>query len=99
MYLRGVSVFVYQPSRSRSDYSQSDVEVKAPVGYVPNATNGVESTVSAEAYRRRHEISVTVSIHISHADDCCFFVCFKCFCLNSIRTIGIPYIYSTISSP
>ncbi|KAH6774422.1 DEAD box RNA helicase family protein [Perilla frutescens var. hirtella] len=49
----------YQASRSRSDYPQNDVEVKASVGYVSHASNGAESIMSAEAYRRRHEISVT----------------------------------------
>ncbi|XP_057769332.1 ATP-dependent RNA helicase-like protein DB10 isoform X2 [Salvia miltiorrhiza] len=46
-------------TRGRSDYSQSDVEVKASVGYGPHPSNGADSIVSAEAYRRRHEISVT----------------------------------------
>ncbi|XP_047982179.1 ATP-dependent RNA helicase-like protein DB10 [Salvia hispanica] len=49
----------YQATRSRPDYSHSDVEVKANVGYGPLAPTGAESIVSAEAYRRRHEISVT----------------------------------------
>ncbi|XP_047959889.1 ATP-dependent RNA helicase-like protein DB10 [Salvia hispanica] len=49
----------YQDVRNRSDYSQIDVEVKPSVGYGPLASNGAESMVSAEAYRRRHEISVT----------------------------------------
>ncbi|KAG6394237.1 hypothetical protein SASPL_144819 [Salvia splendens] len=49
----------YQATRSRPDYSHSDVEVKASVGYGPLAPTGAESIVSAEAYRRRHEISVT----------------------------------------
>ncbi|XP_042021050.1 ATP-dependent RNA helicase-like protein DB10 [Salvia splendens] len=49
----------YQDVRNRSDYSQIDVEVKASVGYGPFTSNGAESMVSAEAYRRRHEISVT----------------------------------------
>ncbi|KAL1538556.1 RNA helicase [Salvia divinorum] len=49
----------YQETRNRSDYSQSDVEVKAAVGYGPLASNSAESMVSAEAFRRRHEISVT----------------------------------------
>lgn len=43
--------------------------MNANVGYGSHASNGVESIMSAEAYRRRHEISVTVSIFISHAVD------------------------------
>ncbi|XP_042024544.1 ATP-dependent RNA helicase-like protein DB10 [Salvia splendens] len=49
----------YQDVTNRSDYSQIDVEVKASVGYGPLTSNGAEGMVSAEAYRRRHEISVT----------------------------------------
>lgn len=43
--------------------------VKASVGHGPYASNGAESNLSAESYRRRHEISVTVSIYIIRAVD------------------------------
>ncbi|KAI3474901.1 hypothetical protein Pfo_030212 [Paulownia fortunei] len=46
-------------ARSRSDYSQSDADVKTSVGHGSYASKGAESSLSAESYRRRHEISVT----------------------------------------
>ncbi|KAK4417785.1 ATP-dependent RNA helicase-like protein DB10 [Sesamum alatum] len=49
----------YQTARSRSDYLQSDADVKTNFGYGSHAAKDAESGLSAESYRRRHEISVT----------------------------------------
>lgn len=70
--------YFVQATRSRPDYSHSDVEVKANVGYGPLAPTGAESIVSAEAYRRRHEISVTVSFYFISAA-MLFFFCISYF--------------------
>ncbi|KAL0331952.1 UNVERIFIED_CONTAM: ATP-dependent RNA helicase-like protein DB10 [Sesamum calycinum] len=44
---------------SRSDYLQSEADVKTSFGYGSYAAKDAESGLSAESYRRRHEISVT----------------------------------------
>ncbi|KAL0344013.1 UNVERIFIED_CONTAM: ATP-dependent RNA helicase-like protein DB10 [Sesamum angustifolium] len=49
----------YQTARSRSDYLQSEADVKTSFGYGSYAAKDAESGLSAESYRRRHEISVT----------------------------------------
>ncbi|KAL0377413.1 UNVERIFIED_CONTAM: ATP-dependent RNA helicase-like protein DB10 [Sesamum radiatum] len=48
-----------QQQWSRSDYLQSDADVKPSFGYGSYAAKDAESGLSAESYRRRHEISVT----------------------------------------
>ncbi|KAG8384841.1 hypothetical protein BUALT_Bualt04G0160300 [Buddleja alternifolia] len=49
----------YPTARSRSDYSQNGADEKASAGLGPLASKGVENGLSAESYRRRHEIFVT----------------------------------------
>ncbi|KAL8471307.1 hypothetical protein ACS0TY_028192 [Phlomoides rotata] len=49
----------FQAARSRPDYPRSDAELKTSFANGSHATNGGEISLSAESYRRRHEISVT----------------------------------------
>lgn len=49
----------YQTARSRSDYLQIDADVKTSFGYGSYAAKDAENGLSAESYRRQHEISVT----------------------------------------
>ncbi|KAL7100674.1 hypothetical protein ACP275_08G010000 [Erythranthe tilingii] len=49
----------YETARSRSDYSQGHVDVHPSVGNGTYAPKGAENSLSAESYRRQHEISVT----------------------------------------
>ncbi|GER29498.1 DEAD-box ATP-dependent RNA helicase 46 [Striga asiatica] len=46
-------------ARSRPDYSPTDADFRSSHGQGSYVSKGVESGVSAESYRRRHEISVT----------------------------------------
>ncbi|KAL6551478.1 hypothetical protein OROGR_007632 [Orobanche gracilis] len=46
-------------AKSRSNYSPTDADVRTGVGLGSYSLKGAESVVSAESYRRRHEISVT----------------------------------------
>ncbi|PIN21840.1 ATP-dependent RNA helicase [Handroanthus impetiginosus] len=49
----------FQTPRIRSDYLQADAYVKTSVGNGTYGSKGAESGLSAESYRRKHEISVT----------------------------------------
>ncbi|KAL6518822.1 hypothetical protein OROHE_017575 [Orobanche hederae] len=46
-------------AKSRSNYSPTNADVRTSVGLGSYTFKGAESVVSAESYRRRHEISVT----------------------------------------
>ncbi|KAH6829212.1 DEAD box RNA helicase family protein [Perilla frutescens var. hirtella] len=48
-----------QAARSRSDYSLSDPDVTENAVHIPIESKGPETDLSVEAYRRRHEITVT----------------------------------------
>ncbi|XP_051140539.1 ATP-dependent RNA helicase-like protein DB10 [Andrographis paniculata] len=49
----------FEATRGRSEYSLSEADIKSRAGHGPYASRDVETDFSAEAYRRRHEISVT----------------------------------------
>ncbi|XP_022864579.1 ATP-dependent RNA helicase-like protein DB10 isoform X2 [Olea europaea var. sylvestris] len=51
----------YQSARSRSDHSHDDLIVKASSGFGSFSSKVAESGLSANSYRDRHDITVTVS--------------------------------------
>ncbi|CAA3018770.1 ATP-dependent RNA helicase DB10 [Olea europaea subsp. europaea] len=55
----------YQSARSRSDHLRDDLIVKASSGLGLFSSKVAESGLSADSYRRQHDITVTVSIYIT----------------------------------
>ncbi|KAL0461695.1 UNVERIFIED_CONTAM: ATP-dependent RNA helicase-like protein DB10 [Sesamum latifolium] len=53
-----------QTARSGSDYSLNDPNLKTGTAHGPFASKGAETSLSAESYRLRHEITVTIFLEL-----------------------------------